>query len=102
MAGLVLVAPAVPTNALEGNAWSRGGSNLGSKLRLGLTRAILQARARTLCVAASQSWLRHMLTGCASEALELWGSGFPAGACDACSAARAWMRIKHGKSLIVR
>ncbi len=44
VAGLLLVAPAIPMNNPEGNTWSRGGSSLGSKLRLGLTRAILQAR----------------------------------------------------------
>ena len=44
VAGLLLVAPAIPTNNPEGSSWSRGGSSLGSKLRLGLTRAILQAR----------------------------------------------------------
>ena len=42
MAGLVLVAPALPTNDPK-NSWSTGGG-LGRKLRFAATRAILQVR----------------------------------------------------------
>jgi hypothetical protein len=64
VAGLVLVAPAVPTNAPEGSSWSRGGASLGSKLRLGLTRAILQATFPFFCMlhAVHADLQRHILS----------------------------------------
>ena len=50
VAGLMLVAPALPTNDPQ-NSWSTGGG-LGRKLRSAAVRAILQVTPTSICAQA--------------------------------------------------